>query len=82
MKRLAIISAGVVCAVLFAEIEVDHSTTPPTYRTIGTKKSSGYSNALEGKVFDFSDIKGLYVAVSNVVDALGGTVKNFPTFQE
>jgi len=37
---------------------------------------------LQGRVFDFSDVKGLYVAMSNVVSAMGGSVTNFPSFKE
>lgn len=37
---------------------------------------------LAGQTFDFADLRGLYVAVSNLAAALGGTVTNFPSFQQ
>lgn len=36
------------------------------------------THPLQGKTFDFSTQQGFYIAVSNVVSLLGGTITNFP----
>ena len=40
------------------------------------------STALAGKVFDFSTNAGLYLAVSNLITVLGGSVTNFPAIPQ
>ena len=40
------------------------------------------TNALAGKTFDFSTNAGLYLAVSNLITALGGSVTNFPAIPQ
>lgn len=37
---------------------------------------------LSGKVYDFSTLSGMYLAVSNIVDALGGSITNFPAISQ
>ena len=40
------------------------------------------STALAGQTFDFSTNAGLYLAVSNLITALGGSVTNFPAIPQ
>lgn len=37
------------------------------------------TNVLSGRSFDFATNEGLYLAVSNLVTVLGGSVTNFPS---
>jgi len=39
------------------------------------------TNRLSGVTFDFATVAGLYLAISNIVAAQGGTITNFPAIQ-
>jgi len=44
--------------------------------------SNAMEKKLQGRVFDLSDSKGLYFAISNIVTEMGGSVSGFPSFKE
>ena len=71
--------------------DVAESATNYTDAAIGTlseilsndveQASTAYSRALDGVRVDFSTLAGLYVAISNLLQVMGGSVTNFPSVQ-
>lgn len=49
-----------------------------TLQTIVSSKAD--ANPLSGQTFDFADMRGVYLSLSNIIDRLGGSVTNFPAF--
>lgn len=49
--------------------------------SISTELSS-LANGLSGQTFDFSEVRGLYLALSSIITIMGGSISNFPTFNQ
>ena len=52
------------------------------YTLKGQEDMTIVTRPLTGKVYDFSTLSGMYIAVSNIVDALGGSITNFPAISQ
>lgn len=43
---------------------------------------SSLANGLSGQTFDFSEVRGIYLALSSIITIMGGSVSNFPSFNQ
>ena len=41
-----------------------------------------FNNALSGETFAFSDMRGMYLAMSSMIALCGGSIANFPSFNQ
>ncbi len=57
---------------------IRESTNAATWAASGRVST----NSLSGQTYDFSDMRGVYLSLSNIIIQMGGTVTNFPSFQQ